>query len=104
MVWEVLAAEGMKAAAQAAQGPNTSGGGFYDARSMMDGSGWTVSTGRATATGGTSGSQGAMSGGAGQAPQAVDPWTGQLTFGGLGLMPVALVVLIAVMLAKRRKG
>lgn len=36
-------------------GPMISGGGSIDARSFMDGSGWTVSTGKATATGGKSG-------------------------------------------------
>lgn len=38
-------------------GPLVSGGGAQDARSFMDGSGWTVSTGGSRATGGTVGAK-----------------------------------------------
>jgi hypothetical protein len=45
--------QGIGAAIGAPDGPMTSGGGRFDLRSAFDGSGWTVSTGRSSATGST---------------------------------------------------
>lgn len=107
-MWTLLAAEGAKAAAEASKGPNQSGGGLFDARGFMDGSGWTVSTGGSSAVGGTSGSTGAMTGAQWSQPNPAglsfaNP-TGSALAGVGGIVPLLLVAALALLLARKRKG
>lgn len=107
-MWGLVAAEGMKAASEASKGPNQSGGGLFDARGFMDGSGWTVSTGGSTAVGGTSGSTGAMTGAQWAQPNPADlsfanPMGSTLAGVG-GVMPLLLVAGLALLLARKRRG
>lgn len=84
-------------------GPMVSGGGTNDARSFMDGSGWTVATGRSTAKGGKVGAKS-------QDGQPADPPPG---YGSgatqAGVSPMAVGILLALgagawLIARRRKG
>lgn len=81
----------------ALDGATNSGGGRFDLSSMMDGSGWTVSTGGGAAT-----STGAGGGGRQQAETTSGP-------GGAGidnqtLLLIAAVVIVAALLARRKKA
>lgn len=82
-----------KAAASAAAslfapdpGANLSGGGTTDARSFFDGSGWTVSTGRSSATGARDSRTGDPFGAGMATTQAgLSPWLSLLLAGAFGL-------------------
>ena len=80
-------------------GPMISGGGAIDARSFMDGSGWTVSTGSSKATGGKSGG-GSQDGGLSPPgnPASSLGSLGYLGASEAGMSPVMLLALSGVLL------
>lgn len=71
-------------------GPTISGGAPMDSRGFMDGSGWTVATGRSTATGGTSGGT-RQDGASAGAPAWGGGGAGTMTAGVNPLLMVALL-------------
>jgi hypothetical protein len=101
MTMQAMAGFG-SAAAQAMSGGPSSASGYTDARAFMDGSGWTVSTGRAKATGGTI-TKGDPWGESGQAPAAAG---GGAPLMAAGMDPTIMLALLAVgfVAFMRRKG